>query len=74
MIDILIEKMPGDVVDLLVEVRGAEPDGVLPLYIHEYHTNPFPSRAQVMDIIMYCIEGSLVKKKGLQECFPAICR
>lgn len=29
---------------------------------------------QVMDIIMYCIEGSLVKKKGLQECFPAICR
>uniref|UniRef100_A0A7N6FJ70 WDR72-like alpha-solenoid domain-containing protein n=1 Tax=Anabas testudineus TaxID=64144 RepID=A0A7N6FJ70_ANATE len=46
-IDILIEKMPGDVVDLLVEV---------------------------MDIIMYCIEGSLVKKKGLQECFPAICR
>ncbi|KAL4617309.1 WD repeat-containing protein 7 isoform X2 [Arapaima gigas] len=46
-IDILIEKMPTDVVDLLVEV---------------------------MDIIMYCIEGSLVKKKGLQECFPAICR
>ncbi|KAM8827764.1 WD repeat-containing protein 7 isoform 5-T6 [Spinachia spinachia] len=46
-IDILIEKMPGDVVDLLVEV---------------------------MDIIMYCIEGSLVKKKGLQECFPAICK
>lgn len=29
---------------------------------------------QVMDIIMYCIEGSLVKKKGLQECFPAICK
>uniref|UniRef100_A0A8C9YIX6 WD repeat domain 7 n=1 Tax=Sander lucioperca TaxID=283035 RepID=A0A8C9YIX6_SANLU len=46
-IDILIEKMPADVVDLLVEV---------------------------MDIIMYCIEGSLVKKKGLQECFPAICK
>lgn len=23
---------------------------------------------------MYCLEGSLVKKKGLQECFPAICR
>uniref|UniRef100_A0A3Q3A103 WD repeat domain 7 n=1 Tax=Kryptolebias marmoratus TaxID=37003 RepID=A0A3Q3A103_KRYMA len=46
-IDILIEKMPGDVVDLLVEV---------------------------MDIIMYCIEGSLVKKKGLQECFPNICK
>uniref|UniRef100_A0AAQ4PV52 WD repeat domain 7 n=1 Tax=Gasterosteus aculeatus aculeatus TaxID=481459 RepID=A0AAQ4PV52_GASAC len=46
-IDILVEKMPGDVVDLLVEV---------------------------MDIIMYCIEGSLVKKKGLQECFPAICK
>ncbi|XP_072309175.1 WD repeat-containing protein 7 isoform X2 [Eucyclogobius newberryi] len=46
-LDILIEKMPADVVDLLVEV---------------------------MDIIMYCIEGSLVKKKGLQECFPAICR
>ncbi|XP_036384609.1 WD repeat-containing protein 7 isoform X1 [Megalops cyprinoides] len=46
-IEILIEKMPGDVVDLLVEV---------------------------MDIIMYCMEGSLVKKKGLQECFPAICR
>uniref|UniRef100_A0A8D3CAP3 WD repeat domain 7 n=1 Tax=Scophthalmus maximus TaxID=52904 RepID=A0A8D3CAP3_SCOMX len=46
-IDILIEKMPGDVVDLLVEV---------------------------MDIIMYCIEGSLVKKKGLQECFPAVCK
>ncbi|XP_038589587.1 WD repeat-containing protein 7 isoform X1 [Micropterus salmoides] len=46
-IEILIEKMPGDVVDLLVEV---------------------------MDIIMYCIEGSLVKKKGLQECFPAICK
>uniref|UniRef100_A0A7N8XCJ0 WD repeat domain 7 n=1 Tax=Mastacembelus armatus TaxID=205130 RepID=A0A7N8XCJ0_9TELE len=46
-IDILIEKMPGDVVDLLVEV---------------------------MDIIMYCIEGSLVKKKGLQECFPTICK
>ncbi|KAK2888581.1 hypothetical protein Q8A73_020029 [Channa argus] len=45
--DILVEKMPGDVVDLLVEV---------------------------MDIIMYCIEGSLVKKKGLQECFPAICK
>ncbi|KAH0512892.1 WD repeat-containing protein 7 [Microtus ochrogaster] len=46
-IEILIEKMPTDVVDLLVEV---------------------------MDIIMYCLEGSLVKKKGLQECFPAICR
>ncbi|XP_023684469.1 WD repeat-containing protein 7 isoform X2 [Paramormyrops kingsleyae] len=46
-LDILIEKMPTDIVDLLVEV---------------------------MDIIMYCIEGSLVKKKGLQECFPAICR
>uniref|UniRef100_A0A8C7FDZ8 WD repeat domain 7 n=1 Tax=Oncorhynchus kisutch TaxID=8019 RepID=A0A8C7FDZ8_ONCKI len=46
-IDILIEKMPTDVVDLLVEV---------------------------MDIIMYCIEGSLVKKKGLNECFPAICK
>ncbi|XP_039945899.1 WD repeat-containing protein 7 isoform X1 [Hirundo rustica] len=46
-IEILIEKMPADVVDLLVEV---------------------------MDIIMYCLEGSLVKKKGLQECFPAICR
>ncbi|CAB1418109.1 unnamed protein product [Pleuronectes platessa] len=46
-IDILVEKMPGDVVDLLVEV---------------------------MDIIMYCIESSLVKKKGLQECFPAICK
>uniref|UniRef100_A0A9J7YGX8 WD repeat domain 7 n=1 Tax=Cyprinus carpio carpio TaxID=630221 RepID=A0A9J7YGX8_CYPCA len=45
--EILIEKMPSDVVDLLVEV---------------------------MDIIMYCIEGSLVKKKGLSECFPAICR
>uniref|UniRef100_A0A8D2MD31 WD repeat domain 7 n=1 Tax=Zonotrichia albicollis TaxID=44394 RepID=A0A8D2MD31_ZONAL len=29
---------------------------------------------EVMDIIMYCLEGSLVKKKGLQECFPAICR
>nr|XP_033789823.1 WD repeat-containing protein 7 isoform X2 [Geotrypetes seraphini] len=46
-IEILIEKMPTDVVDLLVEV---------------------------MDIIMYCLEGSLVKKKGLQECFPSICR
>lgn len=46
-IEILIEKMPTDVVDLLVEV---------------------------MDILMYCLEGSLVKKKGLQECFPAICR
>ncbi|XP_041914842.1 WD repeat-containing protein 7 isoform X3 [Alosa sapidissima] len=46
-IEILIEKMPSDVVDLLVEV---------------------------MDIIMYCIEGSLVKKKGLQECFPSICK
>nr|XP_054508318.1 WD repeat-containing protein 7 [Agelaius phoeniceus] len=46
-IEILIDKMPSDVVDLLVEV---------------------------MDIIMYCLEGSLVKKKGLQECFPAICR
>ncbi|XP_072528079.1 WD repeat-containing protein 7, partial [Salminus brasiliensis] len=46
-IEILIEKMPSDVVDLLVEV---------------------------MDIIMYCIEGSLVKKKGLSECFPAICK
>ncbi|NWQ69476.1 WDR7 protein, partial [Neopipo cinnamomea] len=45
-IEILIDKMPTDVVDLLVEV---------------------------MDIIMYCLEGSLVKKKGLQECFPAIC-
>lgn len=30
--------------------------------------------SKVMDIIMYCLEGSLVKKKGLQECFPAICR
>nr|KAF6387612.1 hypothetical protein mMyoMyo1_008086 [Myotis myotis] len=29
---------------------------------------------EVMDIIMYCLKGSLVKKKGLQECFPAICR
>ncbi|XP_032889019.1 WD repeat-containing protein 7 isoform X4 [Amblyraja radiata] len=46
-IEILIEKMPMDVVDLLVEV---------------------------MDIILYCLEGSLVKKKGLQECFPSICR
>uniref|UniRef100_A0A8V5GX07 WDR72-like alpha-solenoid domain-containing protein n=1 Tax=Melopsittacus undulatus TaxID=13146 RepID=A0A8V5GX07_MELUD len=46
-LEILIEKMPTDVVELLVEV---------------------------MDIIMYCLEGSLVKKKGLQECFPAICR
>ncbi|XP_030423926.1 WD repeat-containing protein 7 isoform X1 [Gopherus evgoodei] len=46
-IEILIDKMPTDVVDLLVEV---------------------------MDILMYCLEGSLVKKKGLQECFPAICR
>uniref|UniRef100_UPI00398E8EF6 WD repeat-containing protein 7 isoform X5 n=1 Tax=Pristiophorus japonicus TaxID=55135 RepID=UPI00398E8EF6 len=46
-IEILVEKMPTDVVDLLVEV---------------------------MDIIMYCLEGSLVKKKGLQECFPSICR
>ncbi|XP_061211598.1 WD repeat-containing protein 7 [Neopsephotus bourkii] len=46
-LEILIEKMPMDVVDLLVEV---------------------------MDIIMYCLEGSLLKKKGLQECFPAICR
>ncbi|XP_072430052.1 WD repeat-containing protein 7 isoform X4 [Chiloscyllium punctatum] len=46
-IEILIEKMPTDVVDLLVEV---------------------------MDIIMYCLEGSSVKKKGLQECFPSICR
>ncbi|XP_056369770.1 WD repeat-containing protein 7 isoform X2 [Oenanthe melanoleuca] len=46
-IEILIDKMPTDVVELLVEV---------------------------MDIIMYCLEGSLVKKKGLQECFPAICR
>ncbi|XP_078530981.1 WD repeat-containing protein 7 isoform X2 [Lissotriton helveticus] len=46
-IEILIEKMPSDVVDLLVEV---------------------------MDIIMYCLEGSLVKKKGLQECFPSVCR
>ncbi|XP_060791364.1 WD repeat-containing protein 7 isoform X2 [Neoarius graeffei] len=46
-IDILIEKMPSDVVDLLLEV---------------------------MDIIMYCIDGSLIKKKGLSECFPAICK
>uniref|UniRef100_A0A9J8D0E3 WD repeat domain 7 n=1 Tax=Cyprinus carpio carpio TaxID=630221 RepID=A0A9J8D0E3_CYPCA len=46
-VEILIEKMPSDVVDLLVEV---------------------------MDIIMYCTEGSLVKKKGLSECFPAVCR
>uniref|UniRef100_A0A8C8SHV6 WD repeat-containing protein 7 n=1 Tax=Pelusios castaneus TaxID=367368 RepID=A0A8C8SHV6_9SAUR len=46
-VEILIDKMPTDVVDLLVEV---------------------------MDILMYCLEGSLVKKKGLQECFPAICR
>ncbi|EPQ14742.1 WD repeat-containing protein 7 [Myotis brandtii] len=46
-IEILIEKMPTDVADLLVEV---------------------------MDSIMYCLEGFLVKKKGLQECFPAICR
>ncbi|XP_067887056.1 WD repeat-containing protein 7 isoform X2 [Heterodontus francisci] len=46
-IEILIEKMPTDVVDLLVEV---------------------------MDIIMYCLDVSLVKKKGLQECFPSVCR
>uniref|UniRef100_A0A8C1P3H5 Uncharacterized protein n=1 Tax=Cyprinus carpio TaxID=7962 RepID=A0A8C1P3H5_CYPCA len=46
-VEILIEKMPSDVVDLLVEV---------------------------MDIIMYCTEGSLVKKKGLSECFPPVCR
>ncbi|XP_018100050.1 WD repeat-containing protein 7 isoform X3 [Xenopus laevis] len=46
-IEILIEKMPSDVVDLLVEV---------------------------MDIIMYCLEGSLLKKKGLQECFPSVCK
>ncbi|XP_060092113.1 WD repeat-containing protein 7 isoform X1 [Heteronotia binoei] len=46
-IEILIEKMPTDVAELIVEV---------------------------MDILMYCLEGSLVKKKGLQECFPAICR
>uniref|UniRef100_A0A674NNQ3 Uncharacterized protein n=1 Tax=Takifugu rubripes TaxID=31033 RepID=A0A674NNQ3_TAKRU len=62
-IDILIEKMPGDVVDLLVEV-GVENTHILKLLL-------LPS---VMDIIMYCIEGSLVKKKGLQECFPAICK
>ncbi|XP_041436121.1 WD repeat domain 7 L homeolog isoform X3 [Xenopus laevis] len=46
-IEILVEKMPSDVVDLLVEV---------------------------MDIIMYCLEGSLLKKKGLQECFPSVCK
>ncbi|XP_043930841.1 WD repeat-containing protein 7 isoform X2 [Protopterus annectens] len=46
-IEILVEKMPLDVVELIVEVT---------------------------DIIMYCLEGSLVKKKGLQECFPAICK
>lgn len=76
MIDILIEKMPGDVVDLLVEVNS-----VLSLMLnktakHEYFIIVFyfPPLLQVMDIIMYCIEGSLVKKKGLQECFPAICR
>uniref|UniRef100_A0A4W5JN58 Uncharacterized protein n=1 Tax=Hucho hucho TaxID=62062 RepID=A0A4W5JN58_9TELE len=62
-IDILIEKMPTDVVDLLVEVRLAVQDPEL-----------MAAYFEVMDIIMYCIEGSLVKKKGLNECFPAICK
>ncbi|XP_078738105.1 WD repeat-containing protein 7-like isoform X1 [Lampetra fluviatilis] len=45
--EILVEKMPNDVADLLVEV---------------------------MDIIMYCLDASTLKKKGLQECFPSICK
>lgn len=90
-IDILIEKMPGDVVDLLVEVNSVSSDllvvtfwkvtssgrtfmlflqSSLPFLLILCSSSPF----QVMDIIMYCIEGSLVKKKGLQECFPAICK
>uniref|UniRef100_UPI003590172C WD repeat-containing protein 7-like isoform X2 n=1 Tax=Myxine glutinosa TaxID=7769 RepID=UPI003590172C len=46
-LDVLVEKMPGDMAELLVEV---------------------------MDIIMYCLDPSALKKKGLQECFPSICR
>uniref|UniRef100_A0A8C4Q3P3 WD repeat-containing protein 7 n=1 Tax=Eptatretus burgeri TaxID=7764 RepID=A0A8C4Q3P3_EPTBU len=46
-LDVLVEKMPGDMAELLVEV---------------------------MDIIMYCLDPSVLKKKGLQECFPCICR
>uniref|UniRef100_A0A8C1P080 Uncharacterized protein n=1 Tax=Cyprinus carpio TaxID=7962 RepID=A0A8C1P080_CYPCA len=57
-VEILIEKMPSDVVDLLVEV----------------HKHMLALTHAVMDIIMYCTEGSLVKKKGLSECFPPVCR
>uniref|UniRef100_A0A8B9J163 WD repeat domain 7 n=1 Tax=Amazona collaria TaxID=241587 RepID=A0A8B9J163_9PSIT len=46
-LEILIEKMPSDVVELLVEV---------------------------MDIVLYCLEGAALRKRGLHECFPAICR
>lgn len=27
-----------------------------------------------MDIILHCIEPSVLKNKGLQEVFPAVCR
>uniref|UniRef100_A0A8C7F1Y4 Uncharacterized protein n=1 Tax=Oncorhynchus kisutch TaxID=8019 RepID=A0A8C7F1Y4_ONCKI len=57
---ILIEKMPTDVVDL----------GVIDILIEMMPTDVVD--LLVMDIIMYCNEGSLVKKKGLNECFLAV--
>ncbi|KAM4638832.1 WD repeat-containing protein 7-like, partial [Amazona ochrocephala] len=46
-LETLIEKMPSDVAELLVEV---------------------------MDVVLYCLEGAALRKRGLHECFPAICR
>ena len=29
---------------------------------------------QVMDVTVHCLDQNVVKNKGLQEAFPAICR
>ncbi|XP_067839921.1 WD repeat-containing protein 7 isoform X2 [Heptranchias perlo] len=47
---------------------------VIEILIEKMATDVVDLLVEVMDIIMYCLEGSLVKKKGLQECFPSICR
>uniref|UniRef100_A0A674AF32 WD repeat domain 7 n=1 Tax=Salmo trutta TaxID=8032 RepID=A0A674AF32_SALTR len=66
-IDIFIEKMPTDVVDLLVQVRESVcvgGGGVIDILIEMMPTDVVDLMVEVMDIIMSCIEGSLVKKKG----------
>lgn len=60
----------GNVTSLYFLIFSVHP----PVLSHVSSPTSPPCLLQVMDIIMYCIEGSLVKKKGLQECFPAICK